>query len=221
MKLELEVLNGSRKGQRLSLKNGLQIGRKSEPMHWDDPEMSDVHGVFLVDHKKQWNFECLDGSVVRVGSSEVPRASLLLGLVFHIGQTGFKVVERPPLLYENWQEGVKDWLNTHSGRELYSPITFFSYMVQLAFVEGMQFGQFYTLSYGPREIGHNSLDLNIADPSAPPRVAQLFQENNDIWIENLCGPVALINGFPFEKQLVKNGDRLSITTNVIELSILK
>ncbi len=221
MKLELEVLDGPQKGKRISLKNGLQLGRLAGPLSFEDEQMADYHGVLGFDPKKLWNIECLAPLRLRLGFEEVERAQLLLGLVFHLGQTGFKVVERPALAYETWEDGMKDWFVQNPGRIVSNELFFFLNPVRMTFIQGPQYEDFYTLSYGPRELGFNNLDLNMKDPVVPPRIARFTQLGDQVYIENLCGHKAMINGLPFDKHPVQNGDRLSIAANVIELSFLK
>ncbi len=221
MKIELEVLDGPQKGKRIALKNGLQIGRLVGPYSFEDMQMADFHSVLSFDPKKLWNIECLAPLKLRLGFEEVPRAQLIIGLVFHLGQTGFKVVERPPLAYDTWEDGVKDWLRSHPGSLMANDLVFFLNPVRLTFIQGAQYEEFYTLSYGPRELGFNNLDLNIKDPSAPNKVARFFQIADQVYIENLCGEKARMNGAAFDQHPLKTGDQLTVTSNVIELSLLK
>lgn len=221
MKLELEVLDGPQKGSRISLKNGLQIGRTVGPLEFKDKKMASLHGVLSLDQKKAWIIECLAPAKLRLGSEETGRASLILGLIFHLGQTGFKVVERPPLNYESWDEGLKDWLKNNPGRIVSNDLFFFLNPVRLTFLQGPQYEDFLTLSYGPRVLGYNNLDLNMKDPTVPPRVVRFFQIGDQVYAENLCKDLAKINGASFDQHPVQNGDRLTVTTNIIELSILK
>lgn len=221
MKLELQIIDGPHKGKSFSLKNGLHVGQSLNSLNWEDSEMAQTHGVFVLDQKKRWHFECLDNNKVRVGSSENSKILLLLGLVFHIGQTGFKVTERAPTAFKDWTDGVKGWLEQNQGRSLSSNLFFFHNPIQLSFTQGIQFQQFHTLSYGPREIGYNSLDLNIPDPSLPGRIIAFLQENNQPLVKNLCGDLVRLNGRAFDKEIVTTGDQISFGSHVIELSLTK
>jgi hypothetical protein len=220
MKLELEVLDGPQKGKKISLKTGLQIGQKT-PFDFADKQMSQMHSVLSFDNKNSWNIECLATLKLRVGADEVGRANLIKGLIFHLGQTGFKVVEKPKLAYESWDEAIKDWLTNNPASPAPSEIFFFLNAIRLTFIQGSQFEEYFTLSYGPRVIGHNNIDLNLKDPSAPHRVAKFFQVGAQSYVENMCGDRAKINGAPFDQHRIQNGDRLTVASNVIELSVLK
>ena len=157
---------------------------------------------------------------MRMGFEEVGRATLIQGLIFHLGQTGFKVVEHTQSLDGPWPEKMKDWLENNPGRPTATEIFFFLRPVRLSFIQGPQYEEVYTLSYGPRELGYNHLDLTLKDPSSPPRVARFFQIGDQVYIENLCADKASINGKPFDQHVVNNGDILRVTSSVIELSLL-
>ena len=220
MKLEIEVLDGAQKGKRISLKNGRQVGL-NEPFAFNDSQIAMYHAVLAFDGKNRWSIECLAPLKLRLGNEEVSRASLLPGLVFHIGQTGFKIVEKEKLTYETWEEGMKDWLSHYSGKAVTTEFFFFPIPIRMTFIQGDQYDEYYTLSYGPRILGSNNLDLNIKDPFAPPLIAKFFQVGPQPYVENLCGDRVKINGATFDQHPLKNGDLLSVTTSVIEFNLLK
>lgn len=221
MRLEIEVLDGNQKGKRISLSNGLLFGRRTESLHFADQLIADAHGILMLDHKNMWNIECLPGNNVRLGLSELSRIALLPGLVFHLGQTGFKVVEKGQVQVANWADGLMKWLKNNPSVAKPSEIFFFLHPLRLTFVQGPQYEEFLTISYGPRELGFNSLDLHLADPTAPKSVARFFQVGEQAYIENLCGNKALINSKSFDQHPIREDDQLKIGSTIIELSILK
>ena len=204
------------------LKNGLTLGKSQGGLvtFENDTEMADLHAVVGFDSKKSWNIECLAPSKMRLGFNEVDRATLILGLIFHLGQTGFKVVERAQKPKGPWVEEIKDFLEIYPSRQTSTEIFFFLRPIRLSFIQGPQYEEIYTLSYGPREIGYNNLDLNIKDPNTPPRVAKFFQIGDQTYIENLCGDKATINGTAFDQHQISPGDILRVSSSVIELSVL-
>ncbi len=221
MRLQIEVLDGPQKGKRITLQKGLLIGRKTEQLDIGDQMMAPQHGVVDSDNKNAWNFECLAPALARVGSVEMARVSLLLGLVFHLGQTGFKVVEKTSLGIEAWDTNLVDWLKENPGHPKQTDFLFFLNPISLAFVQGPQYEQFSTLSYGPRILGHGSLDIHLVDPSCPPQVARFFQVADRCYVENLCGERATINSNSFDQHPIKDGDRLKVNSTIIELSMIK
>lgn len=218
------------------LRNGLMIGRgkkesrqsglpprpqlSEQAVAFDDPEMAEVHVVINYDSNKSWSIECLAPNKMRLGFAEVSRATLILGLVFNLGQTGFKVVEHEAKIVGPWKEELKVWLENHPGSPCSTEIFFFLRPVRLSFIQGPQYEEAYTLSYGPRELGYNNLDLDIKDPSSPPRIAKFFQIGDHSYIENLCGNAATINGKAFDEHVIASGDILRVGSSTIELSTL-
>ena len=201
MRFELEILDGKNKGKRVMLRNGLILGNFQDDLSFDDSEMFDSHAIISYNLQKLWNIECLAPSKLRLGTQEVVSASLIPGLIFHLGQTGFKVVERVPTIIGHWKEALREWLETFHARPTSTEIFFFLRPIRLIFVRGPQYEEAYTLSYGPRELGYNNLDLDIKDPSSPRRVAKFFQVGDQSFIENLCGDRATMNGAAFDQHV--------------------
>jgi|GEM_PF-3796957 len=220
MRLELEILDGTNKGKRLMLQHGLKLGKDQVVFVFDDAEMSSLHAVVSYDQKKSWSIECLAPNKLRLGFEEVARASLIVDLIFHLGQTGFRVVEHKSKNIGSWQEGLKTWLEGNPAKQTSTEIFFFLRPIRLSFIQGSQYEEIYTLSYGPRELGYNSLDLNIKDPNAPTRVAKFFQIGDQSYIKNLCAAAATLNGAPFDEHVIFAGDVLRVASCAIELSVL-
>lgn len=222
MKFELEILDGKNKGQRISLRNGLLLGHSIGKLQFDDLEMQDRHAIVTFDLKNNWNIECLAPAKMRLGFDEVSRAALIKGLVFHLGQTGFKVVEKTGTgALRPWKEELIEWFDEHPVTSVSTEIFFFLRPIRLSFIQGPQYEELYTLSYGPRELGYNHLDLNLKDPSSPNKAARFFQVSDKAFVENLCGQQATINAKNFDQHLIRSGDILRIGSSVIELSILE
>lgn len=220
MRLELEILDGMHKGKRIFLRHNLIIGRKIDSLIFDDETLEDQHAVIKLDSKKSWNIECLDKNTLRLGFDEVSRARLIVGLVFNLGQTAFKVVLREGRQIGSWVNELKTWLTNNPGPRTESDIFFFLKPIRLSFIQGPQYEEVYTLSYGPRILGHNQLDLNIKDPTSPSKVARFFQIADKIYIENLAAEKATLNGLQFDQHPISSGDKLKVGANVIELSLL-
>lgn len=221
MRLQIEVLDGPEKGKKIALRKGLLLGRSAESLSFADQAMGSQHGYLDFDLKKSWIFECLLPNKVRVGSAEQERITLMPGLVFHLGQTAFKVIEKVNRVYETWDEGLIAWLKENPGHQKPNDFFFFLSPISLAFIQGPQYEQFITLSYGPRHMGHSSLDIELIDPSIPKSVAQFFQVGERCYIENLCGNLATINSNPFDQHPIQDGDRLKINSTIIEMSTIK
>jgi hypothetical protein len=221
MRLEIEVLDGNQKGKRISLSNGLLLGRKTHDLSFADNMISPAHAILMLDFKNSWNIECLDENVVRLGLGEMKKVALLPGLVFHMGQTGFKVVEKSAPTVATWTEGLIRWLKENPAEQKSTEFFFFLHPLRLTFMQGPQYDEYLTMGYGPRVLGFNCLDLNLADSNAPKEVARFFQIGEQAYVENLCGQKALINSKSFDQHPIQDGDLLKIGSTIIELSILK
>lgn len=217
MKLALQVLDGHHKGQIITMRENYIFSSG----YFGDPEMASVHAEIYLDPNFLWKIRALDGNKIRAGSSEGVSLSLISGLIFHVGQTGFKVIEKPKSSFTTWEESLVEFLESDSWEPILTEFFFYLYPVRLTFLSGPQTDEFYTLSYGPRTMGFNSLDLNIKDPTQPGQIAKFFQVGETAYIETLCGDKILINGKAFTQHPIESGDRVMFGANVVELSILK
>ncbi len=217
MKLALQVLDGHHKGQIITMRENYVFSSG----YFGDPEMASVHAEIYLDPNFLWKIRALDGNKIRAGSSEGVSLSLINGLIFHMGQTGFKVIEKPKSSFTTWEESLVEFLESDSWEPILTEFFFYLYPVRLTFLSGPQTDEFYTLSYGPRTMGFNSLDLNIKDPTQPGQIAKFFQVGETAYIETLCGDKILINGKAFTQHPIETGDRVMFGANVVELSILK
>lgn len=217
MGLALQVLDGVQKGKVISLRDGFIFSTD----YYRDPEMSEKHAEIKLDSNFFWKINALGDNTIRAGLVESASFSLIAGFVFHLGQTGFKAIEKKPGQSIIWQDQVVDYLKAQTWRPKQTELFFFLYPVRLTFLQGPQTDEFYTVSYGPREMGFNNLDLNLIDPEAPAKVVKFFQVGETAYIENLCGDKALINGEKFHQHALFSGDKLTFSSYTIELSILR
>jgi hypothetical protein len=217
MRLALLVLDGPQKGAVLGLKNNLVLKK----LDFHDTEMSDEHAVVDLDSALSWSINGLGDSLIRVGSSEAPRFSLLKGLVFHLGQTGFKVIEKPAATFESTDVAMASWLEKQTWTTRISGIFFFLRPIRLVFLKGPQADQFYTISYGPRYLGFNNSDLNIVDPDFASNLLRFYQVGDVAYVENLVGDKVLVNNVAFDHHVISDGDQIKFGVNVIEVSLLK
>lgn len=221
MSLALTILDGPLKGKLISLKKNQIL---SGPF-FSDEEMGNKHASVHIDSDLSWNIMCLDNNKMRVGLGETTKISLIPGLIFHLGQTGFKVVEKPKLNLEGWEEGLTDWMSEQSWEQKQTDFFFFLYPVRMTFLSGPQSDEFFTISYGPRTMGFNSFDLNIKDPSQPKEILRFYQIGETAYIENLVGGLqsdkVLVNKNRFDHHPISDGDRIQFGPHLIEFTILR
>jgi hypothetical protein len=217
MNFALQILNGPLKGRQLSLRRDFVFSSS----YFSDEEMSTDHAVLDVDHDFSWNIKGLKSNRVRLGSRETPQATLFKGLVFHLGQTGFKVIEVPPLTFADRDEALLFWLKSQSWEQKTTDFFFFLTPLRLTFRHGPQADEFFTISYGPRELGFNNLDLNIKDPSQPHKILRFYQTGDRPYVENLAGDKVLVNKALFHHHALLDGDQISFGMNQIEISSVR
>ena len=219
--LALSILDGPLKGKNFSLRKNLIL----KGSDFSDEEMGKLHAEVFIDQNMSWSIKSLDDNKIRIGSGEVDRISLILGLVFHLGQTGFKVVEKPALKLEGWEEALTDWVEEQAWESKQTDFFFFLYPVRMTFLSGPQSDEFFTISYGPREMGFNNFDLNIKDPTQPKKIVLFYQIGETAYVENRAGGLdsdkVLVNKNRFDHHAISDGDRLQFGTHLIEFTILR
>jgi hypothetical protein len=219
--LALSVLDGPLKGKVFSLRKNLTL----KGPQFSDEEMGDSHAEVFLDHNMSWNIKSLNSNKIRMGSGESDRISLILGLIFHLGQTGFKVVEKPKLNLEGWEEALTAWFEEQDWQPKQTDFFFFLYPVRMTFLSGPQSDEFFTISYGPREMGFNHFDLNIKDPTQPKKIVRFYQIGESAYVENMAGGLGsdkvLVNKNRFDHHAIADGDRLQFGAHLIEFTILR
>jgi hypothetical protein len=217
--MTLQILDGQLQSTQLPLQQNYVF----KSSHFQDADMQTEHAQVSLDHNFNWKIKGLGGSKIRISTDEMDSVSLLPGLIFHIGQTGFKVVERslPPVLeWEAVSAEFIDKLNLETEQQ--SELFFFLLPIQIIFTQGPQSGDIYTLSYGPRILGSNNLDLNLKDPAQPHQLLRFSQVGDSVIIENLAGEKSvLVNKKSFKKHTLAATDRFTFGSNIMDISILR
>ncbi|MFN3455210.1 MAG: hypothetical protein ACK41T_09650 [Pseudobdellovibrio sp.] len=157
MNLALLVLDGPLKNQIIYPQENLVFSGSQ----FRDAIMSEKHAYISIDQNLSWKINALDNNTVRAGTTESQSLSLMNGLIFHLGQTGFKIIERPQSNITDWKSDLIAFLEAEEWTPQLTEFFFYLYPVRITFLQGPQTDEFYTLSYGPREMGYNHLDLTI------------------------------------------------------------
>lgn len=217
--LTLQILDGELQSTKIPLRQGYIFSGT----HFTDNQMQKQHAKVSLDSNFNWKINSLDNGMIRIGSEETKSISLIPGLVFHLGQTGFKVVERvlqEPLEWERISAEFIDNLDLQPTPQ--ADIFFFLLPIQILFIQGPQSGTIYTLSYGPRILGSNHLDLNIKDPSQPHELLKFLQVGDKVIVQNLTAESSvLVNKNSFTQHTLSGTDRFTFGSNIIDISILK
>ena len=225
LRLSLQILSGSQKGQNFPLFQG-QVFHGSL---FGDDDMLENHAIVNIDSTQMWSVrtEGAPGQPVnnpakiRIGAAETERIALIPGVIFHLGQTGFKVVEIPVNRDFDISAATAKWLENQTWIQKRPSVFFYLLPLRLSFIKGPQAGDFYTLSYGPRMLGFNQTDLNLLEPGLPKEAIHFTLDNLRPKIKRSSDFPVFINNDVLSEHFVEDGDIIKIGTNVIEMSILK
>ena len=217
--MTLQILDGQLQSTYLPLQQNYVF----KSSHFNDSEMQSEHAKVFLDHNFNWKISGLGGSKIRISTDERDAISLIPGLIFHIGQTGFKVAERNHPPASEWENVSADFISNMSFDATDScDLFFFLLPVQIIFTQGPQAGGIYTLSYGPRILGSNHLDLNLKDPAQPHELLRFSQVGGSVIVENLADEKSiLVNKRSFKKHTLTESDRFTFGSNIMDISLLK
>ncbi|MES2856909.1 MAG: FHA domain-containing protein [Bdellovibrionota bacterium] len=237
----LELIGTDRAGERIRVRDGLTLGRKDCDLNLGDSKVSSRHAQ--IEERDDGSFWLKDlGSSNGIKSAAGKTLELLLedGISFGIGRVLFKVVgsqdlfegpeaeivveaPKPP----TWMDIMGGLLERASGTaKASSPKEFaaFAVPVRLAIRRGSQTGHEWTLGYGPRDVGGNSVDLPLFEKGLPPKCFTLVPEKSDVVLRvaEAAADRIRVNGKIVVGQcVVKNGDEIDIGDTKIEVILEK
>lgn len=225
LRLSLQILNGSQKGQYFPLFQG-QVFHGSL---FGDDDMLENHAIVNIDSSQMWSVRTEVGpgqpadcaAKIRIGSTETERIALIPGVIFHLGQTGFKVVEIPVKKDFDPMAETAKWLDRQTWIQKKPSVFFYLLPLRLSFQKGPQSGEFYTLSYGPRVLGFNQTDLNLLEPGLPKEAIHFTLDQLRPKIKKGSDFPIFVNNDVLFEHFVEDGDMIKIGTSEIEISILK
>ncbi len=206
--MTLFVLDGNLNSTYIPLKKDYIFSQKI----FNDPKISDSHAQIQIDHNNDWKINSLGKNKIRLKTEETTSISLFPGLIFSLGNTSFKVVNRLLPSSNSWDSISADFIDKVNIKSFFSPDFFFFLVpLQITFLQGLQSGEILTVSYGPRILGYNQLDLNINDSTLPHELLKFTQNGDQTIITNLT------NGVLF---YLKESIKFTFGTNIIEISPL-
>jgi pSer/pThr/pTyr-binding forkhead associated (FHA) protein len=232
MALFLEGTEGPADGQKFRLEPGVRVGRSTGEIILVDPKVSALHAQVEGSEKGQLFLVDRDSSNgLKISGKRVKRVALLPGVRIQIGRSLFKVVEifAEPVR-ENSFAGADGWRRVlHSQIPKLSSrnqshatlVQKFDPILELAFLEGIQFETKLVLGYGPRKAGADVLDIELQDPASPDVAFELLPEGDGIIRFRTPYPnVVLFNGAHVSSDILETGDRIQIGSTLIEVRFL-
>ncbi len=227
MSLYLEITEGDRKGSRFKIADGITIGRRQCDIILRDSKVSSRHariekredGFYLVDLGSSNGLK-LKGNVV---SSVLLEADLSV----QIGRAILTVIE-PSITTMDEPSVVHGWARVILSLALRAKsrcpmdvheVLPFNPLVRLQFVQGIQTGVEWTLSYGPREVGAEVLDLRLTEDSAPPVCFVLSPHRQGLRFQTQHSDVVKLNGKSLLDEYLSDGDVIEVGKTQIVVNL--
>lgn len=215
--LILQALTGPVKGKSFKIRNGLRIGRDSGDICLKDSLVSNLHAeiqvystgkVMIVDKGSK--------NKIYINNKQVIKSVLEEGSKFTIGSTEFelKLIRTPE---EAWSQFLELSIKKVKDNPL-SLKQFFKF-VEVSFTCGIQKGQTYHLSYGPRFFGRHSVDCPVFDKKSPSKCFTLIPKDKDIIFTTKYPNIVQLNKQSIDKAVIKNGDQVLIGDSLLEIRL--
>ena len=230
MELIIEIISGPDQGNRITVTPGLKIGRKKGDILLKDPKVSSLHAAFEKDDQGRWL--AIDQNSVnglRVDGRRFTSLVLTQDLIFQIGNTKIQVIQSPtpealanaPKIIaqpppKNWRDYLSDWFADHaSGLKKVKPlkdnVRAFKSAIELEFVAGPQLDTRWTIGFGPRKFGGQSLEFPIWEDAAPPTCFLLIPNSDGLCVMKTDeSSVVLLNDQPVNEGILQVGDTITI-----------
>lgn len=227
MDLALKVVSGPLKNKIFRVKDGLTIGREGASIALDDPKVSSMHAQVRKMENDSW---VVDSSVskngLRVKGEKETAVELAPGIIFFVGDSGFKVctitprkTDKPLKKQRYWNEILADFVADQAGffKDQPKPLSPLDPALVLEFVRGTQANLKWILGFGPRKIGAASIDLPIWEPGAPAVCFEVLPSPDGLVFRTDHASVVRLNGEKVDTQVLRMGDTIHIMDTLIEV----
>lgn len=120
-----------------------------------------------------------------------------------------RIAAKVPL---QWNEVLLDFIRSKRRKikDFPKPLIAFDPPLILTFIRGLQFDTRWSLGFGPRLVGAESIDLPILEPGAPPLCFEILPSSTGPIFKTNSPDIVLYNGQPRENAPLKTGDMVSI-----------
>lgn len=212
MRLFLEIIEGPDKGQQINLKKSTSFGRKDAEIIFNDPKLSGIHGLFKFDPASGWALidqESRNGIWVKgIREQNIP---IYDGMEFQIGQTTIlcRIIIKSTKKVEG---GFVQWLNlvTKLLKNSKNQLQEIKPEMRLKTVQGLQYGHFWDVFFGPRVVGKEQMDICIYEESAPEEAFEILVKKRYPYFHTKHPDIVKLNGESIsDKQLIP-GDTIQI-----------
>lgn len=229
VKIRLNLHSGS--SQELEIFPGDVFGRASVPVQIDDPKVSSYHAKYeLSENNEPLIVDLGSRNQLRMESGEFVKSFRLSpGARLYLGSTEIEVLEYLDPLPE---KGSKDldsldyFLNfMDKSKEMIKsrpqPIKPFSPLVRLSVITGPQSGATWSLGYGPRFVGPNSIDMALHEPGLPEICFEIDYQLSDFLFYTEHPSLVLLNGTKVKSEKLYAGDVITMLNTSIKVEFIE
>ena len=231
MALFFEVVEGPEQGMKFRLQPGSRIGRVNGDILLNDAKVSSSH-AFIEENEKGQLVLVDDNSSngIRINGQKLERITLLPGVLVQIGRIYLKVIKsninievQPEVPLEpHWKQVLeKEFVfGKFQFRKVEAPLKPFNPAIKISFVQGIQEGDVWTLGYGARKAGTESLDLRIYELGAPAICFELRPDPNGVMFFTEFPKKVILNDLPQGSALLKDKDVISIGRSRLKVELI-
>ena len=175
----LRALTGPVKGKAFKVRQGLRIGRSSGDILLKDSLVSDLHAeIQIYSNGKIMIVDKDSKNKIFMAGKKIVKSVLEEGSKFTIGSTEFELrfIKTPEEVWSQFLELSAKNVQNH-------PLSLKNFFknIEVQFLSGIQKGQSYFLSYGPRIFGRHSVDCPVVDKKSPGKCFTLVPKEKDIF----------------------------------------
>ena len=214
-KFILKALSGPVEGRSFDVKQGLKIGRSEGDIILDDSSVSSLHAkIDIYPNGKMMILDQDSKNKILIDGREIIKSILERGTKFKIGKTEFEVA-----LIMTAEEVVSNFMKKLSKKIQDNPLALrpFSKPLEVSFISGLQKGQSYYLSYGPRFFGSESVDFPLFEKTAPKKSFVITPEESGPYFITKEPELVCFNGEQIKKCKIKNGDKVLIGETQLQI----
>ncbi len=229
----LNIVEGPLKGFRFKARPGITIGGKESHIDLKDESIDGIHAKLIKDENEQICIQAENESKgTYVDSQRIKKQLLKDNSKIRIGKTTFvvtiklnqsteiKLVEEPKDL---WTDILRKKYQEFSQLKKEKPIQLMKMepIINLHFVKGLQLKTDWTLGYGPRIVGPDSIDLKIFEPKAPDICFELIPTDKGVLYQTDHADTVTINQQKLKQKYIETNDKIKIYNTEILVSVYK
>ena len=236
MDLIIEISDGELQGVRTPVRDGLTIGRSGCDLTIQDSKVSSKHAQ--VEQRSDGSFWLVDlgsSNKIRYDGGKAKELRLVEGVSFGLGRVSLRVLAannfmdstQPEIVVETptqtWRHTINELASRarQSSAPVQREVLPFPKLIKLKILSGLQTGTEWTIGYGPRDVGHDSIDLPLFEKGLPSQCFRLIPKDQDVYLkvsDSAKGKVT-INGREIDRAFLESGDEILIGDTLIEVTL--